>query len=387
MRTPHKLRVALGFPSGIAIGERVQQGVISYARERGGWSFTRDPEMLGTTATWLQNWRGDGAFVFATNEREVAFAKELEIPVVNLSTHVAPRELPTVSSDHHAIGRMAAEHLLSRRFRRLAFYGLAGIFFSEERLRGFQEGAGKRITVDKLLAPLLSGRRFSWTEQEKALESWLQKLEHPVGIFAATDRRADILLGACRRLGLHVPRDVAVLGVDNDPLVWEISEPALSSVARNDFEAGRQAAILLEALILQKPVPEKRITVAPLGIVERESTRTVAIDDPVIAAAVERIRNRISEPFGAAEIAAEAPISRRHFESRFQKALGQTPYAFISQLRVERAKAMLEAPDPPPLTDIAAACGFSSPTRFRLVFLRSTGKVPSEWPGAGDAVC
>lgn len=379
-----KLRIAFSFPSGIAMAERIQQGIISYAQQRGGWSITRHPEMLGTAADWLQNWRGNGAFVFAITSKEAAMARALKLPVVNLSSHLAKPELPTVSTDHYAIGRMAAEHFLAKNFRRLAFYGPAGLYYSQERRRGFYETAGKHARLDQLIVPIPSEPRFRCYKQEKTLDDWLKKLERPVGIFASTDLRASIVLEACERLGFAVPRDVAVLGVDNDPMVYDLSTPALSSVSRNDFEVGRRAAMLLESLIFGKAARNEWITVPPEGVIDRESTRTLAVDDPVIAEAVEKIQSRIGQHFGAQEIVDEAPISRRRFEARFLKALRCTPYSFINSLRVERAKALLERPENLSQAEMAAACGFTSATRFRLVFARITGKLPSQWRSRHD---
>lgn len=376
--SPRKLRVALGFPAGIAVSERIQQGIISYARQQGGWSFTQHPEMIGTSAEWLQSWHGDGAFVFAGSDQEIVQIRRLRVPVVNLLLPGPSSPLPTVSCDHYAIGRSAAEHFLSKKFRRLAFYGPTGLYFSTERLRGFEDGVAQ-MGLSKLLVPSYIDCQKRWRQQENILEKWLAKLEYPIGIFAASDRRANIVLEGCRRMGLNVPRQVAVLGADNDPLAFEMSEPALSTVARNDIEHGRRAAMLLESLILKRGTPPHLITIPPEGVIERESTRTLAVDDPIVAAAVERIQHQIQRPFGAEEIAAHTPISRRNFESRFSIAMGQSPYAFINQQRIERAKVLLEKTGHASLAEIAAACGFSSATRFRLVFKRCTGKLPSKW--------
>lgn len=377
-----KLRVALSFPSGIALSERIQQGIASYARQRGGWNISHHPEMIGTSVTWLRDWHGDGAFIFAITDKECKIARSLHIPVLNLASHVARPGLPTVSPDHYEIGRLAAEHLLSKNFRRLAFYGTTGLHYSNERLRGFIETARNRATLDQLLVPLPSRVPFHWRNQETALDLWLKKLARPVGIFAGTDLRAGIVLDACERLAIKVPREIAVLGVDNDPLVCELREPSLSSVSRNDFEVGRQAAILLEKLIRRRAHSDHWVLVAPDGIVARQSTCTIAVDDPLITEAISHIQSRIGRPFGAEEIAREVPLSRRRFEARFCQAVGRSPYAFINNLRVERAKSLLENHPRLPLTEIAKACGFSGPRRFRLVFQRTTGLPPRQWPNA-----
>lgn len=365
----------------MALAERILQGIASHAQERGGWNFTRHPEIINSSSiTWLRSWRGDGAFIFAPTAREAALARSLRLPVVNLASHLAAPRLPTVSVDHYAVGRLAARHLLSKNFRRLAFYGVRGLHYSNERLRGFRDEASTFATVEEWIVPLPGRASFRWGDQEKAIDRWLGGLVRPVGVFASTDLRATILLAACERLGIKVPHEIAILGVDNDPLVCELSAPNLSSVSRNDLAVGRQAAMLLESLIRRKTRSSDWLLVPPDGVLARESTRTLAVEDALMAEAIEYIQTHLDRPFGAEEIARQVPLSRRHFESRFRQAVGLSPYAFINNLRVERAKSLLELKhDRPSLTEIARSCGFNSETRFRLVFQRTTGFLPSEW--------
>lgn len=370
------LRVAFGFPEGISISHQIQKGILCHAKERGGWLVTRYPELLGTPPGWLRDWRGDGAFVFATTTAEAKMAASLPFPVVNLVGHLPQSRMPTVSTDHYEVGRLAAGHLLSKNFQRVAYYGTAGLHFSDERMAGFRQVVGNRATISQLLVPMSSLR---WYQQETVLEQWLGKLERPVGIFAVTDLRARMILDACERMGIRVPQGIAVIGVDNDRTVCELCDPSLSSVARNDFEVGRQAAILLETLVQTGTRTAKIVSIAPAGVVERQSTRTFAVDDPLIATAVGHIQDRIGHSFGVEEIAGRIPVSRRRFEARFRRSVGRSPYEFINEQRVEQAKILLESRPRLPLGQIAAACGFSNPRRFRLVFRRVTGMLPKKW--------
>lgn len=376
-----KWRIALSFPSGVALAERIYQGIAAYAKECGGWNFTRHPEIINSSSTtWLRSWQGDGAFIFATTTREAALARSLRLPVVNLASHLTSPRLPTVSVDHYEVGRLAARHLLSKNFRRLAYYGVRNLHYSNERLRGFREEASPFASVHEWLVPLPGSGSFRWGDQEKAIDRWLNSLVRPIGIFASTDLRAALLLTACERLGIKVPHEIAILGVDNDPLVCELNTPNLSSVSRNDLAVGRQAAMLLELLIRQKTRSSEWLRLPPDGVLARESTRTLAVEDPVIAEAVEHIQTHLEQSFGAEEIVRRVPLSRRHFESRFRLAVGLSPYAFINNLRVERAKSLLALKhDRPSITEIARSCGFNSETRFRLVFRRTTGFLPSAW--------
>ena len=75
------------------------------------------------------------------------------------------------------------------------------------------------------------------------MAAWLQSLKLPVGIMACDDPRAHHFLEACRRLGLQVPEDVAILGVDNDELMCELCQPPLSSIETGIREVGYEAAV------------------------------------------------------------------------------------------------------------------------------------------------
>jgi LacI family transcriptional regulator len=380
MRKNVKLRVAFGFPGGLALTERLQQGILDFAREQGDWTITQVPEMLNSSLAWLRHWPGDGAIVFITTKEDARIARGLSIPIVNLAAHRKCSGIPTVTVDHHAIGRLAAAHLLGLRFQRFAFYGTQGKLYSEQRRHGFTHAvtaAGGECEV--LTASDLTRRRTKWTDQEEELDRWLRSFRLPIGLMASTDWRAGMVLDACARLKMRIPEDIAVIGVDNDPIVHQLRQPALSSVSRNDREVGYRAAEMLLRLIRGDCNLREITLIPPDGVVQRHSTDTLAITDPQVSKAVEHIHKHLSEPFGMEIILARATVSRRQLEHRFHASLGCSPYAFICRLRVEKAKRLLCEPEKRTLTDIAAACGFTDLRRFRLVFQRIAGLTAAEY--------
>ncbi len=397
MSIQRKRRVVLAFPISLAFIERELQGIVEYARRTGGWSLTRVPEIHSTSLGWLRHWHGDGAIVLITTAEDAQIARELPFPVVNLAGHLAHPGVPTVMADHKAIGRVAAEHLLDRRFRHFGYYGTRGKWYSHQRRDGFVETArlaGASCAV--LQAANLPGTRSRWTDQQAELERWLRGLPTPVGILASNDPRAGMVLDACLAIGRRVPDEVAVVGVDNDPVACEYCAVPLSSVARQDREVGERAAALLDELMRGGRVPAKPILLPPAGVVLRASTDTLAIDDAYVAAAQRYILSHLSKPFGVEHVLEAGKISRRRLEQRFRQCLGKTPYAFISEQRVEQARRLLEQPAPLRLTQIAAACGFTDLRRFRLVFRRLTGTTPAQYrrgllqarrSGAAPAAC
>src|SRR6185503_3539756 len=113
----------------------------------------------------------------------------------------------------------------------------------------------------------------------------VRKLPKPVGVMAAYDYRGQQLLDACRRLGVAVPDEVAVIGVDNDDLLCELSDPPLSSVIPNTQRTGYEAARLLAEMMSGKKVKGETHLIPPSGIATRQSTDVLAIDDRNVARA------------------------------------------------------------------------------------------------------
>ena len=87
-----------------------------------------------------------------------------------------------------------------------------------------------------------------WEREQPDLHRWL-RLPRPVGLMACNDDRGREVLEACRVGGLHVPEEMAVVGVDNDELLCELADPPLSSVALNAEAGGYRVAALLDQMM------------------------------------------------------------------------------------------------------------------------------------------
>jgi LacI family transcriptional regulator len=372
--------VALALPLDVVFVERLLPGILDFARSQGGWVFTRIPERLAPSFEWLRNWEGDGAFVLIGNKTDVKVARSLPIPIVNIGGYFQDARIPTVTLDQQMVGRLAAEHLLARRFRRFGYYGVRELWYSEQRRIGFQEAlhaAGYTSTSMESTSLIESPRE--WRRVAGELARWLRSLQPPVGIMASWDLRAQMLSEACAMIGLRVPEDVSIVGVDNDPIACEFCIPQLSSVSRNDRELGWQAANLLSQLIERKRPSKLPILIPPDSVVARRSTDTFVIEDANVAEIVKRLRSQLNEVFGVERMLRITSLSRRQLEHRFRKSVGTSPYAFLNELRIERAKLLLTEHRKRTLTGVAAECGFSELRRFRMVFRRLTGSSPAEF--------
>jgi len=377
------LHIALAFQVSVPHHEQIARGIIDYARLHGPWRFYSSPEASVIPLEGLAAWNGDGAIAMVDTPAQLCFAQSLSLPIVNVSASLSPQEtrLPTAVCEDRQVGSLAAKHLLEQGFRRFGFCGLEGIYYSQERQEGFQktvEEAGLYCETYLATSSVLHSNQ-PWHEERERLEKWLQCLRRPVGLFAAHDYRARMLLEVCYGLGLEVPKDVAVVGVNNDLLACEFSQPTMTSVAQDELRIGYEAAAMLDQMLHNKTPDEKVLHIPPTGIVKRASTDTLAVDDPTLSRAIEIIRSSKNLSIDVEQLASQLHISRRWLERLFRIHLNCSPHEFSSRLRVDRAEALLMLLPSKKLKDIARECGFSDVRCLNRVFRRFRGTSPREF--------
>jgi len=374
-------RVGLLFLQGLF--KKVRHGIVDYAQAHGGWTFMFMPEMSGSSIGWLGRANIDGAFVQVFTPADQRIARSFAFPVVNLSGFIAPRATPTVKIDDRRVGQMAAEYFFGLGFKRLGFYG-STLYYSRERHAGFCTAARQAgMECNALIVrPMSVG-----LDQQRQLERWLLSLRPPVGILASMDMRAAMIVDACAHIGLRVPDDVAVLGVDNDEFVCEQGPVPISSIARNDWKAGWEAAAMLDRLMSGRTFLENPVLIEPERVVTRKSTDTMPVNDPLIAGLVAGARAQLDKNFGVEWFVEHGKRSRRWIETRFRKVLGQPPAVIINKLRVDKARGLLADAknETMKLSAIAAQCGFRDLRRFRIVFSAHAGMTPKQYRAASRA--
>jgi LacI family transcriptional regulator len=284
-----------------------------------------------------------------------------------------------VISDHQAIASLAVGHLLEREFRHFAFIGVDRALWSANRRDAVCGEVRKTGNLCHVYSPL-SRRHFmeGWEGGQQDLAEWLISLPKPVGVIAAHDLRALCVLDACRRAGLHVPEQVAVIGVDNDEVLCNLGDPPLSSVKLDVELIGYEAAALLEHLMKGKKAPTKPIMIAPQGVITRRSTDTVAIEDPLVAKAMRFIQQNACSSMGVDQVAAHCGVSRRHIERNFTKFLGASPNEHIVRAKLARTKQLLTETDYS-LDVIAEKCGLTHAAYLSVLFKKHVGVTPGEF--------
>jgi LacI family transcriptional regulator len=186
----------------------------------------------------------------------------------------------------------------------------------------------------------------------------------------------------CRQMGLRIPDQVALLGVDNDELECRLTSPPLSSVENPSERIGYEAARLLDRLMGATPPTELRISIPAPAVVTRQSTDTLAVEDQDMGRAMAFIREHACGGLSVSEVADHIALSRRMLERRFRQLLGRSVLQEIRNVRIGRARELLLKTDLP-MPEIARRCGFSSPQRLAVVFGKIVGEVPTAFRRRG----
>lgn len=371
-------QVALIVETSINYGRGLLKGIARYMRQAGEWSvFLEQRELGAQLPSWIHRWDGDGIITRSDDARLL----DRGIPTVALFDHrTCQQRVPQILNDNRAVGRLAATHLLERGFRSLAFYGARGEFWSDERLAGARETADHHgVSLAVYEQPRTRNKReVAWQDSQEDLASWIASQSAPLGLIAANDIHGLRGLDACKRAELSVPERVAVIGADNDEELCELSDPPLTSIAFQPMKAGFAAAELLARMMHGERVNTSMQLVAPLGIVTRESTDVLAVEDEEVAAALAVIRRQACDGIDVPTILRQVPISRRSLEQRMQRLIGRSPREEIRRVQIERAKKLLGETDLK-LERIAMSCGLSRASALSVIFRDVVGMSPSDY--------
>jgi LacI family transcriptional regulator len=381
-----RLHVALLIESSRGYGRGLLHGIAEYVRGHGLWSiYVHRHHLYDAPPDWLRDWRGDGIIARVENQKLARAIRARKVPAVDLRGRLSGIGMPAILTDDEAGARMAADHLVERGFRQFAYCGFVGTHYSDERSHCFRAALDKAGFPCSTYQPprhLRGGNTEKMEQQgliyEEDLARWLAGLPKPVGLMACNDARGHQVLNACRELGIAVPDEVAVLGVDNDDVVCDLCDPPLSSVVPNTQRIGYEAAVLLDKMMAGEAPPEQTIYISPLNIVTRRSTDVLAIEDPDIAAAVRLIRERACSGLTVEDLLAQVPLSADVLERRFQRLLGRTPKAEIVRVQLQRVKQLLGETELS-LKQVAVRAGFTYTEYMSAVFKCKTGVTPGRY--------
>lgn len=375
----HRVRVAVVVSLEHVYGRGVLAGASSYAHPNRPWQLRHFSLYRGNVAEMAREWGCQAVLGHFPTTSDLAPFRSLGVPVVNAAEWTVPG-VPSVSVDNVAVGRQAARHLAARRAASFGFCGSLYLAFAAQRQQGFEEqlrSLGGTCAVFSDCDVLSVSRAAELAREEQALRHWLRELPKPAGLLAQNDQTALRLLEICAALGLAVPAEISLLGVDNDESICEFAFPRLSSIGNPAVRIGWEAAATLDRLWQGQPCPPLRL-LPPGPVVERESTGLLGTTDPQLRLAVQRMYELASTGAGVKEVVGTLPISRRTFERRFRASFGRPPAQELERIRLDRALRLLRQPEVT-IGEIAEKCGFPSLSGFSQCFRRAMGHTPSQW--------
>lgn len=376
--------VALLIESSRSYGRSLLRGIAQFSRTKGNWSLLHEEMTLDAEVPrWLAESDVDGVIARLDNHM-INPLRRLKAPIVDVRCHRKYAGIPQVETDDRAVAQQIFEHLWQRGFRRFAFCGYRGAHYSETRLRFFRErvaAADCPLSVYETVGEpqaALTGIERSGVLDVKPLSVWLSGLQPPTGVFVCNDIRGQQLLNACRKLGISVPDDLGVVGVDDDDAICPLSDPPLSSVRPNAERIGYRAAEVLAGLMAGKTPATETEFVPPTGVAQRLSTQVAAVEDREVARTCRFIRENIGNRIDVSDVAKLTRLSRRQLERRFRLALNRTPHEEITAAQVARVKQLLAETDLS-LEQLAPLAGYDYKERLSAVFKRETGQTPGQY--------
>jgi LacI family transcriptional regulator len=341
---------------------RHHSGVARYAAQA-GWAL----EDAYTQIRMLpEEWEGDGIISFhGPSEQFVEWLARANVPVVDMGEEQGISDFPRVMTDNQRIAELAVEHYAARGYKNVGLVWLFDTVVKRRRAEAMSAAAAARglrfwdVPLDRL--PLL-GRQEAF----------------PIGLLAPHDAIAVRALRACEDVGVLVPEQAALMGVDNFTYRCEPAGVPLTSIDPDQERVGYEAAALLDRLMKGEELPQRSIRVPPVGIVERQSTDMVAVEDVEVAKALRYIVENYHKRVGLRDVARVTQISLRRLQTRFKEQVGHTILQEINTRRVGRARALL-AETSKKIQVVAGECGFGNSVKLIRVFKQYVGTSPKRY--------
>ena len=363
---------------------RLLKGILQYAEQTQPWIVCKMPPsykaQLGIPGLvdWAKKWKADVVIGQFAPEDDVTLFRKAGIVAMAQDYISRFDSIPNITADYLLTGDAAARSFLSRGFQNFGFFGYGGVCWSIERCEGYrraieQAGFGDRLYVyDKQKIDSL------WFSDQASISEWIQSLPRPIAIFACDDTQGNILLQACANLGIKVPSEIAILGVDNDEVLCNMSVPALSSINVDIEQGGYEAAAMADQMVKDPSYEGHDIVLKPQNIVSRTSSNIFATQDSAVLTALQYISENVDHKILVTDVLQQVPLSRRLLEQRFRKETGTTIYQYISNLRMDRFAELLLSTNEP-VSEIAAWMDEPDTKSISRRFQALKGCTPSEF--------
>ncbi len=375
------IKVALLFETARAYERALLRGIARYSISHGSCMFYKKSPYLtraGSTdriCRWIKKCGVDGIIVRDIDHFDKILALGLPTIAAPYKGSYDPHIL-AIRGDCHADGALAAAHLLDKGFQNFGYCGIDELEWSHERFEGFQE----RVRREGFEPYNYKRSRKKMSEEEEIhdIASWLKKLPTPIGIMTCVDERSQQVVEACTVADIYIPNEVAIIGVDNDEYICNLTNPPLSSVALSVEKAGYEAAEILERMIKGRPVSHQDIIVSPTHVVGRQSTDIMAVKDKDVAKALNYIKQNARDIIQVDDVVRAASLSRRSLERKFRLTLNRSILDEIRAARVNQIARLLIETDMT-ISDISVKLNFQRIENVSRYFKREKAMTPQEF--------
>ena len=366
------LRIDLPFP----LNQETYAGVQRYAHEKGNWKCEIAERPL---AEGLHHALPFDGIISRETGLKPNEKLRTNIPFVNTRFGHDQPDISGVYIDTQQAGELIADHLINRGFQRLAYLVDRDYRQADAVCQAFAdecEERGRTCTRQNFDTGNRSVGDF-WQSARRCLEPLFDALEPPVGILFAFPWMTRLALTLAENRGWHVPKEVALVSLDNIPTILN-HPPQITSIDLNYEQVGYEAAAMLDRIIDGEQTEPRQIYVSPKGMITRESTDYFAVEDEVVAAALRFISANLRHKLTVDLLADHVAVSPRSLQLRFQAALNRPISDEVRRLRLEAAKRLLRD-QRLQISQIARQVGFNSSVTINNIFHRELGMSPSAY--------
>ncbi len=358
---------------------RAHRGATRYALEH-GWHLDAT---MAQSQEFAHGWQGDGVICklgcTKLHPAYLDFVRGLGLPAVDLSVFGQDAGLPSLEFDPGDIAAQARQHFFERGLHQFAWFPddpAPPIRFRQRAFVGAMAEHGHEVHL--IPAYHTGDQRKAWQEAAEDLGRHLLGLPRPLGVLCFSDEWGLKILEACQRVGLNVPNDVAVLGINNNTLVCESLSVPLSSVAL-DMEAwAYRACEMLDAVMNGGGAPAGLSPFPCSGVVTRRSTDVVATDHPEVAKAVRFIAEHYHRPIGVDDVVEATRMTRPGLKRAFARHLRRSIREEIQRVRVRHIKRLLIETDYT-IETIAEEVGLAGVRQLYQTFERVESITPRQY--------
>ena len=367
-----------------SFSHKLLAGIVDYSRRKEQWIVRRMPPsykaQIGIQGLLRlsKEWDVDAILGQFEPTDDLSTLTDNGIVVVAQDFKQRFASVPNVTGDYIGTGKMAARFFIDRGFKNFGFFGFNDVCWSDERCEGFRREIEAAGFGSSFYAYRMQEIDMVWYYQRNRLREWLQSIPKPIAIMACDDNQGENLIEACHSIGIKIPSEVSVMGVDNDETLCSLGSTTLSSIQVDIEEGGRQTAALLERLVTDPSAPAKDVVLQPMKIVNRMSTAAFATQDQQILRAILFIHRNVRKKISVADVTAEAALSRRLLERRFKDVTGKTLYEYITELKLKDFAEQLVETDEQVMT-IALSMGENDTKSISRRFKQLYGCTPLQW--------